>query len=103
MRPNGDFNRVHFDGHILLTGVMPGSYTLQGEAPGFQTSVEKGLQVHVQATMTVDMPLVAGKVANQVTVTAAAPLLSRRARRWDKRSPRKPSTTCRCRHAIGYR
>ena len=54
---------------------MPGSYTLQGEAPGFQTFVEKGLQVHVQATMTVDMPLVAGKVANQVTVTAAAPLL----------------------------
>ena len=62
-------------GTYSLTGVMPGSYTLQGEAPGFQTFVEKGLQVHVQATMTVDMPLVAGKVANQVTVTAAAPLL----------------------------
>ena len=31
--------------------------------------------MHVQPTMTVDMPLVAGKVANQVTVTAAAPLL----------------------------
>ena len=62
-------------GTYSLTGVMPGSYTLQGEAPGFQTFVENGLQVHVQATMTVDMPLVAGKVANQVTVTAAAPLL----------------------------
>ncbi len=62
-------------GTYSLTGVMPGSYTLQGEANGFQTFVESGLQVHVQATLTVDMPLVAGKVANQVTVTAAAPLL----------------------------
>jgi len=62
-------------GTYSLGGVMPGTYTVQGSAPGFQTFVEKGLQVHVQAVLTVDMPLAPGNVSNQITVTAAAPLL----------------------------
>ena len=62
-------------GTYSFSGVRPGTYTVQGEAPGFQTFNEKGLQVHVQAVLTVDMPLATGKVANQITVTAAAPLL----------------------------
>ena len=62
-------------GTYSLSGIRPGAYTIQGEASGFETFVEKDLQIHVQAVLTVDMPLAAGKVANQVTVTAAAPLL----------------------------
>ena len=62
-------------GTYSLSGIMPGTYTLKGEAPGFQTFVVDGLQVQVQNTLTVDMPLVAGNVSSQVTVTAAAPLL----------------------------
>ncbi|MHB1023792.1 MAG: TonB-dependent receptor [Acidobacteriaceae bacterium] len=62
-------------GTYSLTGIMPGTYTLQGEMSGFQKFIDKGLQVHVQQTMTVDIPLVTGNVKQQVTVTAAAPLL----------------------------
>lgn len=62
-------------GTYSLTGIVPGTYTVQGEAPGFRTFVEKGLHIHVQSTLTVDMPLVAGNVTQQVTVTAGAPLL----------------------------
>ncbi|MGC1782415.1 MAG: TonB-dependent receptor [Acidobacteriaceae bacterium] len=62
-------------GTYSLNGIRPGTYTIQGEAPGFEKFVEDGLQIHVQATLTVDMPLMPGKVANQITVTAAAPLL----------------------------
>jgi hypothetical protein len=54
---------------------MPGTYTLKGEASGFKAFVEDGLQVQVQNTLTVDMPLITGDVSSQVTVTAAAPLL----------------------------
>jgi hypothetical protein len=62
-------------GTYSLSAIRPGTYTLRGEAAGFQTFVDNGLQVHVQNTLTVDIPLVAGAVKQEVTVTAAAPLL----------------------------
>ena len=37
-------------GAYSFNGVRPGSYTLQVEAPGFQTSVDKNVQVHIQQT-----------------------------------------------------
>ena len=62
-------------GTYVFDGVRPGTYTIQGEAAGFQAYVAKGIEVHVQKTVTLDIPLAAGNVAQQVTVTAAAPLL----------------------------
>jgi Carboxypeptidase regulatory-like domain len=62
-------------GTYSLNDIRPGTYTLRGEAAGFQTFVDNGLQVHVQNTLTVDIRLVAGAVKQEVTVTAAAPLL----------------------------
>ena len=62
-------------GTYSLNAVRPGTYTLRAEAPGFQTFVDNGLQVHVQSTLTVDVPFKAGAVKQEVTVTAAAPLL----------------------------
>jgi len=62
-------------GTYSLNAIRPGTYTLRGEAAGFQTFVDNGLQVHVQNTLTVDISLVAGAVKQEVTVTAAAPLL----------------------------
>lgn len=62
-------------GTYSLGGVMPGTYTLRGSATGFQEFVDKGLEVHVQQTLTVDVPLEAGSVRQEVVVTAAAPLL----------------------------
>ncbi len=62
-------------GTYSLRGVRPGTYTITGASQGFETFTEQGLVVHVQAVLTVDMPLATGKQKNQVTVTAGAPLL----------------------------
>jgi hypothetical protein len=62
-------------GTYSLNDIRPGSYTLRGEAAGFQTFTETGLQVHLQNTLTIDIPFTTGAVKQQVTVTAAAPLL----------------------------
>src|SRR5579862_836126 len=62
-------------GTYSLNQIRPGTYTLQGEAPGFQRFVDNGLEVHVQQTLTVDIRLAAGAVSQQITVTAVAPLL----------------------------
>ena len=62
-------------GTYSLNAIRPGTYTLRGEARGFQAFVDKGLEVHLQSTLTIDVPLAPGGVQQQITVTAAAPLL----------------------------
>ena len=62
-------------GTYSFSGVRPGTYTLHAELRGFQTFIDKGLEIHVQQTATVDVKLVAGAVSQEVTVTAAVPLL----------------------------
>jgi hypothetical protein len=58
-----------------FAGVRPGTYTLQAEAPGFETFIDSGLLIHVQQVLTVDVHFLTGAVSQQVTVTAEAPLL----------------------------
>jgi hypothetical protein len=62
-------------GTYSLNAIRPGTYTLRGEVAGFQTFIDNGLEVHLQSTLTVDIAFTAGAVKQQVTVTAAAPLL----------------------------
>lgn len=62
-------------GIYSFEAVPPGTYTLQASAPGFQTYVLTGVQVHVQQIVTANIPLTIGTVQQQVTVTSAAPLL----------------------------
>jgi Carboxypeptidase regulatory-like domain/TonB dependent receptor-like, beta-barrel len=62
-------------GTYSFTGVRPGTYMLRAEATGFRTVINRGVQIHVQQTLTVDVHLAPGAVSQQVTVTAAAPLL----------------------------
>ena len=62
-------------GTYVFDGVKAGSYTLKAEAGGFQKYVAHGISVHVQQVQTIDIPLTAGVVNEQVVVTAAAPLL----------------------------
>jgi hypothetical protein len=62
-------------GTYSLSGVMPGTYTLRGAIAGFQEFVSKGVEVHVQQTLTIDISLTTGNVEQEVVVTAAAPLL----------------------------
>ncbi len=53
----------------------PEHYNIQAEAGGFQNYVVQGLDVHLQQVLTVDVHLTKGNVQQNVTVTAAAPLL----------------------------
>ncbi len=62
-------------GTYFFEAVPPGTYTLTAAAPGFETYLDKNVQVHVQQIVTANVPLVPGNVTQQVTVTAAAPLL----------------------------
>lgn len=62
-------------GTYSFTGVRPGTYSLEAEAPGFETFIDSGLLIHVQQVLTVDVHLVTGAVTQHVTVTAEAPLL----------------------------
>ena len=62
-------------GTYVFDGLLPGKYTVDAEAPGFQKYVVNGIQVHVQQVQTVDIHFATGNVQQSVTVTAAAPLL----------------------------
>ena len=62
-------------GDYIFEAVNPGSYTLTADAPGFKQFISKGIQAHIQDNLTIDVKLVVGTVGQQVSVTAAAPLL----------------------------
>ncbi|MGH9437166.1 MAG: TonB-dependent receptor domain-containing protein [Terriglobia bacterium] len=62
-------------GTYSFMGVQPGTYNLRAEAAGFKAFVDKGLLIHVQQTATVNVDFVVGAVTQNVTVTAAPPLL----------------------------
>jgi Carboxypeptidase regulatory-like domain/TonB-dependent Receptor Plug Domain len=62
-------------GTYVFSGLMPGTYTIKGASHGFQTYFVHGLEVHVQQVLTVDLHFSTGNVQENVTVTAAAPLL----------------------------
>jgi len=62
-------------GTYVFDDVLPGKYTVEAEASGFQKYVVHDVLVHVQQVLTVDIHLATGNVQQSVTVTAAAPLL----------------------------
>ena len=50
-------------GTYSFSGMRPATYTLRAEQHSFQTFIDKGLEIHVQQTATIDIPLVAGAVS----------------------------------------
>ncbi len=62
-------------GTYVFDSVSAGTYTLQADHPGFEKYVAQNVIMHVQQVLTVDVPLAVGTQNQQVTVTAAAPLL----------------------------
>ncbi len=52
--------------------LLPGTYTVQAEAPGFQTSIHNGVLVEVGRTSTVDVALATGNVSQSVEVQESA-------------------------------
>ena len=62
-------------GNYHIASLTPAVYSVKAEAQGFKTAVKEGLQLNVNQTATVDLPLEIGSMSTQLTVTAEAPLL----------------------------
>ncbi len=62
-------------GTYTFEAVKAGTYTLRVVDTGFKSYSSPGIDIHVQQRATIDVKLEPGSVAEQVVVTAAAPLL----------------------------
>lgn len=62
-------------GTYSFGSVPAGVYQLRAAHPGFRDELINNLDVHIQFVLTEDMTLATGSETQQVTVTAAAPLL----------------------------
>ena len=55
--------------------LLPGDYSVSAEAPGFKTTVRRGIALAVGARLSVDLEVEIGAVTETVQVTAEAPVL----------------------------
>ena len=62
-------------GLYTIFNVIPGTYTVTVEQPGFKKSVQENVVVGVDTIVRVDAPLEVGAVTEEITVTGVAPLL----------------------------
>ncbi len=62
-------------GEYAFSQVVPATYTLIAEAPGFKKFERKGVVVTTQQTVTLDLKLELGQVTESVQVTEEVPLL----------------------------
>jgi hypothetical protein len=63
------------DGTYIFTPIRSGNYLVEIEFPGFRKGSRSGVTVNIQQQSTVDLDLQPGAVAEDVVVTADAPLL----------------------------
>lgn len=72
----GIVSRTTTDGAGLydVPSLLPGSYTIRFQAPGFKEYVREGVMLEVE-TIGIDARLQVGAASQEVTVTAQAPLL----------------------------
>lgn len=62
-------------GEYYLPRLPVGTYTLQAEAPGFETVVHSAFTLVLNQTARIDFKMPVGKVSEVVSVTAAGPIL----------------------------
>jgi hypothetical protein len=62
-------------GVFRVSALVPGTYNVQAELPGFNKLTRGPLVLQVSQTLAIDLPLQVGELSNTVSVTAAAPLL----------------------------
>ena len=63
------------DGRYRISGLLPGNYNLTAELKGFSTVDVKGLTLVIGQELPQDIALKVGVVQQEVTVTAAAPIV----------------------------
>jgi outer membrane receptor protein involved in Fe transport len=63
------------DGTFVFTPIRTGSYAIDVEFPGFKKGVRRGITVSIQQQAVVEIALQPGGVAEELVVTADAPLL----------------------------
>jgi len=62
-------------GYYTLPKIEPGTYTITASKAGMSTTVQQGVTLLVDQTLTVNLVLQVGSVRQEVLVTGAAPLL----------------------------
>ncbi|MDH7513089.1 MAG: TonB-dependent receptor [Clostridiales bacterium] len=63
------------DGRYIVSGIQPGKYEIEVSLPGFQTQKRVGLIFNVGARLTINFSLAAAALEEEVTVTAASPMV----------------------------
>ena len=63
------------EGKFRFAALLRGTYAIEASMPGFTPAKKDGLRIFVGETLTVDMVLSVGKIAQEVTVTGAAPVV----------------------------
>lgn len=62
-------------GDYYFSPIKTGHYTVSAASPGFETTVEQNITVHVQDRLNVPLKLSPGKATETVTITSAAPIM----------------------------
>jgi Carboxypeptidase regulatory-like domain len=63
-------------GDYVVTPLDPGTYSVSASAPGFQTTVRRGVELTVGLAARVDLELRIGDTTTEVSVTSEIPLLT---------------------------
>ena len=67
--------KTNSSGNYFFSPIKTGNYTVSASSPGFQTTEEKSIVVHVQDRLNIPLQLKPGKVTETVVVTSTAPLM----------------------------
>jgi hypothetical protein len=63
------------EGYYTVPSLMPGGYTVKVDAQGFKAFEREGITLSTQQNVTVNVTLQVGAASEQITVTAAPPLI----------------------------
>lgn len=63
------------DGSFIASGLVPGTYQVAAELPGFKKFERKDLRLEVGKTASIDVTMAVGSVEETITVTTESPLV----------------------------
>lgn len=67
--------KTNGSGDYFFSPIKTGSYIVSVSAPGFETTVQSNVVVHVTDRLNIPFKLTPGKVTEKVTIVSAAPLM----------------------------